>query len=137
MRDVSHRRRIELEDNSKVDASDRGTESLPRYHLFQKDRGNTASPARILSPNLTRRPLPCLLIPSFFYGMSVTIVALHTMLSQPDMQNAARATYIHTYMLTVIGVFFVYGNALTHACMSYTMIKSVLLLWTPSLNDRS
>ena len=34
----------------------------------QKDRGKTASAARILSPNPTRRPLPCLLIQSFFYG---------------------------------------------------------------------
>ena len=36
-------------------------------HLLQKDRGKTASAARILSPNPTRRPLPCLLIQSFFY----------------------------------------------------------------------
>ena len=35
--------------------------------LFQKDRGKTTSAARILSPNPTRRPLPCLLIQSFFY----------------------------------------------------------------------
>ena len=40
-------------------------------HLFQKDRGKTASAARILSPNPTRRPLPCLLIKSFFYGQGV------------------------------------------------------------------
>ena len=31
-------------------------------------RGITASAARILSPNPKRRPLPCLLIQSFFYG---------------------------------------------------------------------
>ena len=55
-----HRRRIELEDKAKV------TVELNR--LFQKDRGNTASAARILSPNPTRRPLPCLLIQSFFYA---------------------------------------------------------------------
>ena len=36
--------------------------------LFQKDRGKKASAARILSPNQMRRPLPCLLIKSFFYG---------------------------------------------------------------------
>ena len=36
--------------------------------LFQIDWGKTASAARILSPNLTRRPLPYLLIQSFFYG---------------------------------------------------------------------
>ena len=37
-------------------------------HLFQKDWGKTTSVARILSPNLTRRPSPCLLIQSFFYA---------------------------------------------------------------------
>ena len=42
-----------------------GTVELNR--LSQKDRGRTASAARILSPNPTRRPLPCLLIQSFFY----------------------------------------------------------------------
>ena len=36
--------------------------------LFQKERGKTASAARILSLNPTRRPLPCLLIQSFFYA---------------------------------------------------------------------
>ena len=41
--------------------------------LFQKDRGKTASTARILSPNQTRRPLPCLLIKSFFYGWWILI----------------------------------------------------------------
>ena len=81
---------MELEDRAKVVASDWGTESLPHYscfasvvlkqtvelnhlfqtdrgktassargtfeinHLFQKDQGNTASAARILSPNPTR-----------------------------------------------------------------------------------
>ena len=40
-------------------------------HLFHKDRGKTASAARILSPNVTRRPLPCLLIQSFFYVNSL------------------------------------------------------------------
>ena len=49
---------------------------LPRFflkqtvefnHLLQKDLGTTASAARILSPNPMRRPLPCLLIQSFFY----------------------------------------------------------------------
>ena len=37
-------------------------------HLIQKDGGKAASTARILSPNPTRRPLPCLLIKSFFYA---------------------------------------------------------------------
>ena len=37
-------------------------------HLFQKDQGKAASVARILSPNPTRRPLPCLLNQSFFYA---------------------------------------------------------------------
>ena len=36
--------------------------------LFQIDQGKTASAARILSPNPTRLPLPCLLSQSFFYG---------------------------------------------------------------------
>ena len=35
--------------------------------LFQKDQGKTAIAVRILSPNPTWRPLPCLLIQSFFY----------------------------------------------------------------------
>ena len=35
--------------------------------LFKKYRGKTASAARILSPNLTRQPSPCLLNKSFFY----------------------------------------------------------------------
>ena len=52
---LNRRRRIELEFN----------------RLFQKDRGKTASAARILSPNPTRRPLPCLLIQSFFYDSLV------------------------------------------------------------------
>ena len=39
--------------------------------LFQKDRGKTASAARILSPNPTGRPLPCLLIESFFYDVNI------------------------------------------------------------------
>ena len=55
-----HRRRIELEDKAKV------TVELNR--LFQKDRGNTASAARILSPNPMRRPLPCLLSQSLLYA---------------------------------------------------------------------
>ena len=38
-------------------------------HLFQKDRGKTASAARILFPNPTRRPSPCLLNESFFYAI--------------------------------------------------------------------
>ena len=84
---ITHRRRIYLEDKAKVVASDWGTESLPLAilprsltlfetngwrrtvelnRLFQKDRGKTASAAKILSPNPTRRPLPCLLIQSFF-----------------------------------------------------------------------
>ena len=37
--------------------------------FFQKDQGKTASGARILSPYPTQRPLPCLLIKSFFYGV--------------------------------------------------------------------
>ena len=41
-----------------------------------------------------------------------------------------------TYTQTLIGVFFVHGNGNTHyACVSYTMMKSVLLRRTPSLND--
>ena len=36
--------------------------------LIQKDRVKTACAARMLSPNPMRRPLPCLLIQSFFYG---------------------------------------------------------------------
>ena len=37
--------------------------------LFQKDRGKTASAAKILSQNPMRRPLPCILIKSFFYAL--------------------------------------------------------------------
>ena len=40
---------------------------------------------------------------------------------------------LHVYMQTVIGVFFVHGNA----CVSYMMMKFVLLGWMPSLNNRS
>ena len=40
--------------------------------LFKKDQGKTASAARILSPNPTRRPLPCLLIQSFFYAADIS-----------------------------------------------------------------
>ena len=42
-------------------------------HLFQNDQGKTASAARILSPNPMRQPLPCLLIQSLFYGLSLLI----------------------------------------------------------------
>ena len=38
--------------------------------LFKKDLDKTASAARILSPNRTRRPLPCLLFQSFFYAFN-------------------------------------------------------------------
>ena len=41
--------------------------------LFQKDRGKTASVARIQSPNPTQQPLHCLLIQSFFYGVKQRI----------------------------------------------------------------
>ena len=41
--------------------------------LFQKDQGKTASAARILSPNPTQRPLPCLLIKSFFYRSDASV----------------------------------------------------------------
>ena len=44
-----------------------------------------------------------------------------------------RVRYI--YMLTLIGVFFVHRNGNMHAWK--TRMKSVLLRWTPSLNDRS
>ena len=72
---ADHRRRIELEDEAKVVASDWGTElnhlfqidrgktasaawgTVELNHLFQKDRGKTANVARILSPNPTRRHL--------------------------------------------------------------------------------
>ena len=40
--------------------------------LFQIDWGKTASEARILSPKQMRRPLPCLLIESFFYAVLYT-----------------------------------------------------------------
>ena len=43
-------------------------------HLFQKDRGKTASAARNLSPDPTRRPLPCLLNQYFFYGVEIHII---------------------------------------------------------------
>ena len=43
-------------------------QALELNRLFKKDRGKTASAARILSPNPTWQPLPCLLIKSFFYG---------------------------------------------------------------------
>ena len=49
--------------------------------MFQIDRGKTGSAARILSPKQTRRPLPCLLIKSFFYGNSAktyTVQSVHT-----------------------------------------------------------
>ena len=36
--------------------------------VSNRPRQNSYSAARILSPNPTRRPLPCLLIKSFFYG---------------------------------------------------------------------
>ena len=76
--------------------SDWGTESLPRKKasavrgtveldcLFQIYRGKSASAARILSPNPIRRPLPCLLIKSFFYGLytsSLTWSILNVVLS--------------------------------------------------------
>ena len=45
--------------------------------FFQIDRGKTASVAifflQILPPKQTRRPLPCLLFPSFFYARGVTV----------------------------------------------------------------
>ena len=53
-------------DRGKTGSPARGIAELIR--LFKKDWGKTASTARILSPNLTWRPLPCLLIKSFFYG---------------------------------------------------------------------
>ena len=78
---------VDLEDKAKVVASKLGDRILAALadlvsvflkqtvefnrlfnHLFQKDQGKTASAARILSPNPTLRPLPCLLIKSFFYG---------------------------------------------------------------------
>ena len=51
-------------DRGKTASAARGTVEL--NCLFKKDRGKTA--ARILSPNPTQRPLPCLIIQSFFYG---------------------------------------------------------------------
>ena len=56
-----------LKDWGKTASTARGTVELNR--LFLKDWGKTASAARILSPNPTRRPLPCFLIQSFFYGV--------------------------------------------------------------------
>ena len=41
------------------------------------------------------------------------------------------------YTQTLIGVFFIHGNGNTHACLTYTMMKSVLLRWTLSCNNRS
>ena len=58
--------RLFQKDIGKAARSARGTVELNR--LFQKDQGKTANVARILSPNPTRRPLPCLLIQSFFYA---------------------------------------------------------------------
>ena len=53
-------------DQGKTAGAVKGTVEPNR--LFQKDQGKTASAERILSPNPMRRPLPCLLIQSFFYG---------------------------------------------------------------------
>ena len=39
-----------------------------RLAEFNRSRGKTASAARILFPEQTQRPLPCLLIQSFFYA---------------------------------------------------------------------
>ena len=39
--------------------------------MFQIDQSKTSSTARILSPNPTRGPLPCLLIQSFFYAPNI------------------------------------------------------------------
>ena len=51
-------------------------------------------------------------------------------------QNAVCAMYIFTQ--TLIGIFYVHGNGNMHiACVSYSRMKSVLLRWTPSLNDCS
>ena len=61
----------------KIASAARGVVELNR--LFQKDRGKTANVARILSPNPIRRPLPCLLIQSFFYGMRAQ---LHHLMQQ-------------------------------------------------------
>ena len=57
--------RLFQKDRIKTAIAARGMVELDR--LFQKDQGKTASAARILSPNPMRRPLPCLLIKSFFY----------------------------------------------------------------------
>ena len=43
---------------------------------FQKDRGKTASTAKILYPNPTQQPLPCLLIKSFFSGARICLLSL-------------------------------------------------------------
>ena len=79
--------RLELEDKGKVVASVWGTESLPRKMFclgqfekkdefdlsFQIDQGKTANATRNWTNSAhqtwTRRPLPCLLIPSFFYAV--------------------------------------------------------------------
>ena len=60
-------------DRDKTASAARGTAELNR--LFQKGQGKTASAARILSPNPTPRPLPCLLNQSFFYAHESVLVA--------------------------------------------------------------
>ena len=55
--------------------------------LFKKDWGKTASAARILSPNPTRRPLPCLLIQSFFYAQCPPLAATLQNFSWPEFRS--------------------------------------------------
>ena len=62
---VEHNRLFQKHQGKTASAA-RRTVELNR--LIQKDRVKTACAARMLSPNPMRRPLPCLLIQSFFYG---------------------------------------------------------------------
>ena len=73
--------RLFQKDRGKTASTARGTVELNR--LFQIDRGKTASMARILSPNPTRRPLPCLLIQSFFYWYMSRRLKIRLFLSKP------------------------------------------------------
>ena len=69
--------------------------------LLQKDRGKTASAAKILSPHPMLGPLPSLLIKSFFYGSLSTYEKLRLRektikrlagMPQPDTRNNKQKT---------------------------------------------
>ena len=69
--------RLFQKDRGKTASAVRGTVEL--NGLFQKERSKTASAPKFLSLNPTRRPLPGLLIQSFFNASSLTHLALTTL----------------------------------------------------------